>query len=98
MGVDQDKRHSYKNSIRDNVVDVVTRKAPRIVSRLVGFSCTFASLLASLLFQIRMGGCKGMLAVWPDSVMESVAGRAGYKVLVRPSMEKFPSNRTSLEV
>lgn len=50
------------------------------------------------LVQIRMGGCKGMLAVWPDEVMRSVAGRPGYKVLVRPSMAKFPSNRNSLEV
>lgn len=39
-----------------------------------------------------------MLAVWPDSVMESVPGRTGYKVLVRPSMEKFASDRSSLEV
>ncbi|CAN0359281.1 unnamed protein product [Ectocarpus sp. 12 AP-2014] len=49
-------------------------------------------------FQIRMGGCKGMLAVWPDSVMRSVSGRGGYKVLVRPSMQKFPSERNTLEV
>jgi len=33
-----------------------------------------------------------MLAVWPDSAMK------GYKALVRPSMEKFPSNRNTLEV
>ncbi len=39
-----------------------------------------------------------MLAVWPDSVMRSVSGRAEYDVLVRPSMDKFPSNRNSLEV
>ena len=39
-----------------------------------------------------------MLAVWPDEVMRKVSGRTGYKVLVRPSMEKFPSNRNSLEV
>lgn len=39
-----------------------------------------------------------MLAVWPDAVMRSVSGRTGYKVLVRPSMVKFPSNRKSLEV
>ena len=39
-----------------------------------------------------------MLAVWPDSVMRSVSGRGGYKVLVRPSMQKFPSERNNLEV
>lgn len=39
-----------------------------------------------------------MLSVWPDSVMRSVSGKAGYDVLVRPSMAKFPSNRNSLEV
>ncbi|CAM9929840.1 unnamed protein product [Ectocarpus sp. 12 AP-2014] len=49
-------------------------------------------------FQIRIGGCKGILAVWPDWVMRSVSGRGGYKVLVRPSMQKFPSERNTLEV
>lgn len=39
-----------------------------------------------------------MLAVWPDSVIRSVSGRGGYKVLVRPSMQKFPSERNTLEV
>lgn len=57
-----------------------------------------ASLSCFNFVQIRMGGYKGMLAVWPDSVMRSVSGRAGYKVLVRPSMDKFASERTSLEV
>lgn len=39
-----------------------------------------------------------MLAVWPESVMKSVAGSGIYKVLVRPSMQKFPSDRNNLEV
>eukprot|EP00752_Nemacystus_decipiens_P006552 g5899.t2 len=49
-------------------------------------------------FQIRMGGCKGMLAVWPDTVMERVSRGTGCKVLVWQSMKKFPSNRNTLEV
>lgn len=39
-----------------------------------------------------------MLAVWPDSVVRSVSGGTSYKVLTRPSMEKFASDRNSLEV
>ena len=39
-----------------------------------------------------------MLAVWPDSVMGRASGRRGDKALVRPSMQKFPSDRDTLEV
>lgn len=36
-------------------------------------------------FQFRMGGCKGVLAVWPDVP-------SGQVVQVRPSQEKFPTS------
>ncbi|CAN0497211.1 unnamed protein product [Laminaria digitata] len=48
--------------------------------------------------KVRMGGCKGMLVVWPDSVMEEVAGRPGYSIIWRPSMQKFPSDLDDLGV
>ena len=51
-----------------------------------------------LLFsQVRIGGCKGMLAVWPDKVMARVSGKPGCMMAVRPSLQKFPSNRNDLE-
>ncbi|CAN0335609.1 unnamed protein product, partial [Ascophyllum nodosum] len=49
-------------------------------------------------FQVRIGGCKGMLAVWPDKVMARVSGKPGCMMAVRPSLQKFPSNRNDLEV
>ena len=48
------------------------------------------------LLEIRMGGCKGMVAVWPDRIMRSVAGGSGYSMIVRPSMQKFPSDLDNL--
>eukprot|EP00210_Caulerpa_lentillifera_P002746 g2625.t1 len=47
-------------------------------------------------FQIRLGGCKGMLTVWSDEFMR----QKGYyqNIVVRESMLKFTSNHMSLEV
>lgn len=39
-----------------------------------------------------------MLAVWPDEVMTSVTGVPGCMMAVRPSLQKFPSDRNDLEV
>ncbi|EFQ26695.1 RNA dependent RNA polymerase [Colletotrichum graminicola M1.001] len=41
-------------------------------------------------FQFRMGGCKGMLAVWPDA--------KGLEVHIRPSQEKFKAQFNGLEI
>jgi RNA-dependent RNA polymerase len=41
-------------------------------------------------FQFRMGGCKGVLAVWPDA--------KGTEVHVRPSQEKFSAEYNGLEI
>ncbi|KAK1656065.1 RNA-dependent RNA polymerase [Colletotrichum phormii] len=41
-------------------------------------------------FQFRMGGCKGMLAVWPDA--------KGLNVHIRPSQEKFRAQFNGLEI
>ncbi|OHX00707.1 RNA dependent RNA polymerase [Colletotrichum incanum] len=41
-------------------------------------------------FQFRMGGCKGMLAVWPDA--------KGLEVHIRPSQEKFRAQFNGLEI
>ena len=41
-------------------------------------------------FQIRMGGCKGVLTVWPQA--------RGMEVHVRPSQEKFTAQFKALEV
>ncbi|TDZ21116.1 RNA-dependent RNA polymerase 1 [Colletotrichum orbiculare MAFF 240422] len=41
-------------------------------------------------FQFRMGGCKGMLAMWPDA--------KGLEVHIRPSQEKFKSRFNGLEI
>jgi RNA-dependent RNA polymerase len=41
-------------------------------------------------FQFRMGGCKGVLAVWPQA--------KGMEVHVRPSQEKFKSDFRGLEI
>ncbi|KAF4510132.1 hypothetical protein G6O67_002046 [Ophiocordyceps sinensis] len=41
-------------------------------------------------FQFRMGGCKGVLAVWPEA--------KGMEVLVRESQEKFRAESNGLEI
>lgn len=41
-------------------------------------------------FQFRMGGCKGMLAVWPDA--------KGLEVHIRQSQEKFKAQFNGLEI
>ncbi|KAK2047917.1 RNA dependent RNA polymerase [Colletotrichum somersetense] len=41
-------------------------------------------------FQFRMGGCKGMLAVWSDA--------KGLEVHIRPSQEKFKAQFNGLEI
>ncbi len=41
-------------------------------------------------FQFRMGGCKGVLVVWPDA--------KGTEVHVRPSQEKFSAQYNGLEI
>ncbi|GKT50702.1 RNA-dependent RNA polymerase 1 [Colletotrichum spaethianum] len=41
-------------------------------------------------FQFRMGGCKGMLAVWPEA--------KGLEVHIRPSQEKFRAQFNGLEI
>ncbi|OHF03496.1 RNA-dependent RNA polymerase [Colletotrichum orchidophilum] len=41
-------------------------------------------------FQFRMGGCKGMLAVWPDA--------KGLNVHIRPSQSKFRAQFNGLEI
>ena len=41
-------------------------------------------------FQFRMGGCKGVLVVWPDA--------KGTEVHVRPSQEKFSAEYNGLEI
>ncbi|KAK1842468.1 suppressor of ascus dominance [Colletotrichum chrysophilum] len=41
-------------------------------------------------FQFRMGGCKGMLAVWPDAKRQEVH--------IRPSQEKFKATFNGLEI
>lgn len=48
--------------------------------------------------KVRIGGCKGMLAVWPDDVMRRVAGSSELLMAVRPSMKKFESGRDDLDV
>lgn len=47
-------------------------------------------------FQIRLGGCKGMLVVWKDDFLQK--REYTEKVIVRESMHKFPSDHKSLEV
>lgn len=41
-------------------------------------------------FQYRMGGCKGVLAVWPDARMREIH--------IRPSQYKFPASHEGLEI
>ena len=41
-------------------------------------------------FQFRMGGCKGVLAVWPDAKMREIH--------IRPSQYKFPASHEGLEI
>lgn len=48
--------------------------------------------------QVRIGGCKGILTVWPGDVMKRVCGSSGYDIAVRPSLRKFESPRNDLEV
>ena len=43
-------------------------------------------------YQVRIAGCKGMLAIDPESTLTD------YYIKVRPSMEKFKSNNWDLEV
>lgn len=42
-------------------------------------------------YQIRYGGCKGVIAVWPG-------GAGGYRLSLRPSMRKFESSHSIIEV
>ena len=42
-------------------------------------------------YQIRYGGCKGVVACWP-------ASKSGIRLSLRPSMNKFVSNHTILEI
>lgn len=46
-------------------------------------------------FQVRLGGCKGMLSVAPESSSTTSALK---RVLVRPSMRKFRSEYTGLNI
>ena len=43
-------------------------------------------------YQVRIAGCKGMLAIDPESTLND------YYIKVRPSMEKFKSNNWDLEI
>ncbi|KAL8208865.1 hypothetical protein R6Q57_008277 [Mikania cordata] len=43
-------------------------------------------------YQIRYAGCKGVVACWPDKKSENI------KLSIRPSMNKFDSDHTVLEI
>jgi RNA-dependent RNA polymerase len=43
-------------------------------------------------YQVRMAGCKGMLAIDPESTSDD------YYIRIRPSMEKFKSENWDLEI
>lgn len=43
-------------------------------------------------YQIRIAGCKGMLAIDPESTLND------YYIKIRPSMKKFESDKWNLEI
>lgn len=57
--------------------------------------------LFAIAFQIRKGGVKGMLGVYPAQILEKQLGRRynrKYKIYIRPSMEKYHSEHKTLEI
>ncbi|KAJ7589646.1 RdRP-domain-containing protein [Mycena floridula] len=49
-------------------------------------------------FQIRLGGIKGIVARCPDVRFDQIVGRSGKVIAYRPSMKKFSSTLTDLEI
>lgn len=47
-------------------------------------------VMAPSAFQFRLGGCKGMLTVWPDV--------KGYEIMIRNSQQKFAATYSGLEI
>ncbi|PHH63551.1 hypothetical protein CDD81_5738 [Ophiocordyceps australis] len=62
----------------------------QFVARLIIEEVSLDVLEEPTAFQFRMGGCKGVLAVWPQA--------KGLDVLVRASQEKFKAETNGLEI
>ena len=51
-------------------------------------------------FQIRIGGCKGVVSVWGDEFVRQHGSRfgSGHQLVVRNSMWKYPSEDRRIDV
>ncbi|GKU18479.1 unnamed protein product [Fusarium langsethiae] len=66
-------------------------KISTFLAKLVGEDMALDVCADPSAFQFRMGGCKGVLAVWPEDAK-------GTEVHVRESQKKFESNSKGLEI